>query len=193
MNKLDKVLLVLSVSLLIVGFVGWVFDSSSVVVLHKSDFVYDLRVSVYATVTFYRAGRVVYYFAGLDPLTKLGLNLTFAKLSGSNSYNLTTYSMNSTFVSLGNYTTVMTSDTTQLAGEFIRVAGVVHAQVYNGFNVTGSFSGFAGTNSSNCMGLEYAGSGFGNDLFGYTTFGLVTGIGSDWSITAEIQVVGTIV
>lgn len=154
---------------------------------------YGLFYNVYATITFSRFGKVVYYYSGLDPLTNLGLNLTFTKLTGVNSYNLTTYNMNTTFVSLGNYTTAMTGATTQLTGEFIRVSGTIHAQVYNGFNITGVFQApeLQGTNSSNCMGVEYGSSSFNNDLFGYTTFNLITGIDNTFVITAEIQVQGT--
>ena len=139
-------------------------------------------------------GKLVYHFSGLDPLTNLGLNLTFCKLTGivANGYNGTTYNLNTTYVSLGNYTSAMDATTTTLTGEFIKVSGTIHNVVYNGFNITGSFSGFTGTNSSNCMGLNYENSNIGqNALFGYTTFGLVTGIDSTFVITAEIQVQGT--
>lgn len=154
----------------------------------------SLGLNVYATITFVKNGKILYYFSGLDPLTNLGLNLTFAKLTGSSTYNLTTYKMNTTYVSLGNYTTAMNGATTALSGEFVRVLGTIHAQVYNGFNITGTFdsSNLFGTNSSNCMGLNYEGSTIGmNDLFGYTTYALVTGIDSSFVITAEIQVQGT--
>ena len=152
----------------------------------------NLKYSIFASITFSKNGKIVYEYSGLDPLTNLGLNLTFAKLSGSSTYNLTTYNMNTTYVSLGNYTTAMNGDTVALSGEFIRVSGTIHAQVYNGFNVTGIFQNLAGTNSSNCMGLNYESASIGqNDLFGYLTFGLVTGIDSTFIITAEIQIQGT--
>lgn len=154
----------------------------------------EFGINVYATISFYKNGKLIYHFSGLDPLTNLGLNLTFCKLTGitTNGYNSTTYNLNTTYISLGNYTSVMDSTTTTLTGEFIKVSGTIHAVVYNGFNITGSFSGFSGTNSSNCMGLSYENSNIGqNALFGYTTFGLVTGIDSTFVITAEIQVQGT--
>jgi hypothetical protein len=150
---------------------------------------YGLSYNVYATITVTENGKLLFYWAGLDPLTNLGLNLTCAKLSGSNSYNLTTYNLNTTFVVLANYTTITPSaSSVVLQNEWIIVSGVIHAQVYNGYNVTGSFSGFTGTNSTNAFGLCYE-NGLGNNaLFGYTIFNLITGIDNTFTFTIEIQI-----
>ena len=179
---------VLLISTLYLGLGSWnpnikpIQDSTS----HK----YGLSYNIYATVWFYQGNRLKFYFSGIDPLTNLGLNITCAKLTGSNSYNLTTYNENATFIVLANYTTVTPSaSSVVLQGEWINVTGVIHAQVYNGWNITGTFSGFAGSNDTNCFGLDYE-SGLGsNSLFGYTTFSLITGITSSFtSITVEIQI-----
>jgi hypothetical protein len=152
-----------------------------------------LNYNLYGTIWVKKNNQLIYYSSGLDPLTNLGFNLTFAKLSGSNSYNLTTYNLNATIVSLGNYTgTNLNSSSTILQGEFIRNSTTIHAQVYNGYNLTALFNGFSGSNSSNCMGINYNGVALGNqDLFAYTTFNLITGIDSTFSITCELQISGT--
>lgn len=194
MNHNKLALFTLTIIAISVLFSAWLLSSipQKTTLDHASGLKYGLGYNVYATITFTQNGKLVYYYSGLDPLTNLGLNLTFAKLTGSSTYNLTTYNMNTTYVSLGNYTSAMNGATTALTGEFVRVSGTIHAQVYNGYNITGTFSGLAGTNSSNCMGVNYASSTIGqNDLFGYTTFNLVTGIDSTFVITAEIQVQGT--
>jgi hypothetical protein len=150
---------------------------------------YGLSYNVYATLTITKNGKLFLYWSGLDPLTNLGFNLTCAKLSGSNSYNLTTYNLNTTFVVLANYTTITpNSGSVTLQNEFMIVSGIIHAQVYNGYNITGTFSGFTGTNSTNVFGLCYE-NGLGNNaLFAYTTFNLITGIDNTFTFTIEIQI-----
>jgi hypothetical protein len=180
----------ITIFILILGFSLNSFNNSFI---NQKGNTMSINYQVNAEITFKKNGKVVYHFSGLDALTNQGLNLTFCKLTGDNTfYNMTTYNMNTTRVSLGNYTTALSSSSTNLGGEWIRVSGTIHAQAYNGFNITGTFSGLTGTNSSNCMGIEYGGATMNNnDLWGYITFSQITGIDSSFTITAEIQVIGT--
>jgi len=163
--------------------------------------------NIYVTITATRNGKLVYYMTGLDPLTNLGLNVTFCKIVGNQTssnwlYNITQYNENITYVELGYYSyagIAPNSTNTSLIGEFIRTTGSVHAETYNSFNITGVFSGtstqyLAGSNSSNCMGISINGDGLSigsNDLYGYTTFSTITGIDNTFTITCEIEVSGT--
>jgi hypothetical protein len=179
------------VALVAVLFVAGVFLSGVVEVSHRG---FEFGVNVFASVKFERGGKVVYYFSGLDPLTNLGLNLTFAKLTGNftSGHNSTTYILNATGITLGYCTSGPNASSTILDTEFARNGSAyLHDKVYNGYNLTSVFTGFTGTNSSNCMGVNYGGSGKQNDLFGYSTFSTVSGIDSSFTITCEIQVQGT--
>jgi hypothetical protein len=160
--------------------------------------VYVLRVyyRLDATVSFYR-GRILYAKrVGSDPLTNLWLNLTYCKMSGSNTYNLTTYNMNASFVGLANYTTTTPSaSSTTIQGEWYRGNSgncLIHAQVYNGYNVTGTLTGFSGTNSTNCMFLAYSSSFNDPTVVGYVTYSLVTGIDNTFTVVCELQLQGTL-
>lgn len=191
MQKINKLLLGITVFFIVLLFV-----SSIHVIFHSSTFPNNrenLGFSLYATIWINQNGKLVYYQSGLDPLTDLGFNLTFAKLSGSSSYNLTTYNMNATYISLGNYTASASLNSTciVLPNEFIRNSTTIHAQVYNGYNLTCLFNGFSGTNSSNCFGINYSPNFNSNDLFAYTSFSQITGIDNTFSITIEAQITGT--
>lgn len=181
-----KALLVLSVITILLFALGCSIHLVSVQTGNNASLNYNIDSTIY----FYQNGHLVHVEYGHEPLTNLGLNLTFAKLTGSLSYNQSTYLLNTTFVSLGDGS--VSATITKLPNEFIRVSGVIHAQVYNGFNITGTFTGFSGTNSSNCMGINYESASLGfNDLFAYVAFSEVTGIDSSFTITCEIQVSGS--
>jgi len=147
--------------------------------------------SVHATVTFYKDGVKVFeqYHAGY--VTKLGLNVTFAKLTGNSSaYNMTQYTLNNTFVSIGNQGT-LTADSVVLPGEWNRTSATMHSCVYNSFNLTAVFHPGAGPYTADCIGVNFE-SGIGNNaLFACDTFTEVTGIDSTFTITVEFKISGS--
>jgi hypothetical protein len=129
------------------------------------------------------------YHAGA--VTKLGLNVTFAKLTGNSSaYNVTQYTLNNTFVSIGNMGT-LTTDSVVLPGEWNRTSASMHDCVYNGFNLTAVFYPGAGPYTADCIGVNFQ-DGIGNNaLFAYDTFAEVTGIDSTFTITVEFKISGS--
>lgn len=144
--------------------------------------------SVHATITMYRNGVKVFeqYHAGA--VTKLGLNTTFAKLVGNSTfYNITTTLLNVTYISIGNKGTLDT-DSTVLPGEWNRTSALVHDATYNSCNWTAVFTGTSGSQTADCIGLNWE-SGIGsNNLFAYDTFAEVTGIDDTFTITVEFKV-----
>lgn len=62
--------------------------------------------SIHATVTMLKDGKPYFSYSHPGSMTNLGANLTMTKLTGnvSNAYNGTTYSMNTTWISIGNNT-----------------------------------------------------------------------------------------
>lgn len=124
------------------------------------------------------------YHAGA--VTKLGLNLTFAKLLGNaTAYNMTTYPYNLTHVGIGNQGTLNT-DSVVLPGEWNRtVADTQHTLSYNSANWTLVIHPGTGPYTADCLGVYYHASN--NALFLYDTFSEVTGIDDTFTITLEIQ------
>jgi len=144
--------------------------------------------SVHATITMYQNGMKVFeqYHAGA--VTKLGLNTTFAKLVGNSTYyNITTTLLNVTYISIGNKGTLDT-DSTVLPAEWNRTSAVVHDATYNSCNWTAIFTGTTGSQTADCIGLNYESPIGSNNLFAYDTFTEVTGIDSTFTITVEFKV-----
>jgi len=144
--------------------------------------------SIHATVTFYRDGVKVFEFGHPGAVTKLGMNVTLAKLLGNNTfYNMTQYMLNTTYVSIGNQGT-LNADSVVLPGEWNRTLGQPHDMTYTSFNITTVIHPAAGPYTADCLGLNFE-SGIGNNaLWGYDTFTEVTGIDSTFTITVEIKV-----
>ena len=141
--------------------------------------------SIHARVRFFKDGELFFeqYHAGA--MTKLGMNITLAKLTGDSWYNLTTYNLNETYISIGNQGT-LNSDSTVLPGEWNRTLAVVDNQDYNHFNITCTFyPDSSGPYTADCIGINLQ-DGIGkNDLTGYDTFTEVTGIDETFTITVE--------
>lgn len=145
--------------------------------------------SIHATITMTRGGVKVFeqYHAGY--ITKLGMNCTMAKLTGNATYyNMTTYPLNITFISIGNKGTLDTDDTV-LPGEWNRTTAVQHDTLYNSCNFTAVFYPSTGPYTADCIGLNWEG-GIGNDysLWGYDTFSEVTGIDPTFVVTIEFKI-----
>lgn len=147
---------------------------------------------VHATVEFYKDGKLVFAYSHPGEETKLGYNITLAKLSGDSGFNLTTYNLNTTFVSIGNQGT-LTNSSTVLPGEWNRTAGTVEDLVVTGetysFNVTATiYPDTGGPYTADCIGVNYE-DGIGNNaLYGYDTFNEVTGIDETFTINIEFQI-----
>jgi len=145
--------------------------------------------SIHSTITMTKNGVKVFeqYHAGA--ITNLGANLTMTKLTGnvSNAYNGTTYNLNLTYISIGNKGTLDASSTV-LPGEWNRTAATMHDCVFNGFNLTAVFKGTTGTQTADCLGINYENGIANNALWGYDTFTEVTGIDSTFTITIESKV-----
>jgi hypothetical protein len=142
--------------------------------------------SVHATITFYKNGVKVFeqYHAGA--VTKLGLNTTFAKLTGNSTmYNMTVYNLNVTWIGIGNMGTLNT-DSTVLPGEWNRTSATQHDGLYNSCNWTAVIHPGAGPYTADCFGIYYESAG--NSLFAYDTFTEVTGIDNTFTITCEFKI-----
>lgn len=144
--------------------------------------------SIHATITMEQNGVKVFeqYHAGA--VTKLGMNVTLAKLTGNaTAYNSTQYTLNLTSISIGNKGT-LDSDSTVLPGEWNRTAATMHDCTYNSFNLTAVFHPNTGPYTADCLGVNYE-DGIGNNaLWGYDTFTEVTGIDSTFTITIELKI-----
>lgn len=146
--------------------------------------------SIHTTITVTKSGQIIRseYHAGA--VTKLGKNMSFCKWTGNATlYNQTVWSLNLTYMSIGNMGT-LNSDSTVLPNEWNRTVAMPHDPDYtNGkLNFTAVFRGTTGTQTADCFGLNYE-SGIGcNALWGYDTFTEVTGIDSAFTITLEMQV-----
>ena len=141
--------------------------------------------SVHATITIEKDGETILdeYHAGA--VTKLGLNSTFAKLTGnSTAYNMTTYDLNLTYVGIGNQGSLDT-DSTILPGEWNRTSALQHTLAYNSCNWTAVFYPDSGPYTADCLGVYYESAG--NSLFLYDTFSEVTGIDDTFTITIEVK------
>lgn len=148
--------------------------------------------SIHTTFKFYKNGVQVGYQYHAGSVTKLGLNMTMGKLTGNaTNYNMTEYALNCTYISIGNAGTLNT-DSITLPGEWNRTTGSMHDCTYNSFNLTAVFKPGTGPYTADCIGLNWyasnATSGTRGDLWGYDTFGEVTGIDSTFTITVEIKV-----
>jgi len=190
----DKKLVALSICLVCIGVLAGALIMSGVhQTLHEegSANISFTVGSVHATVTFYKDGVKVFeqYHAGY--VTKLGLNVTFAKLTGNSSaYNVTQYTLNNTFVSIGNQG-ALTTDSVVLPGEWNRTSASMHDCVYNSFNLTAVFTGTVGSQTADCIGVNFQ-NGIGNNaLFAYDTFAEVTNIDSTFTITVEFKISGS--
>ncbi len=182
------------ISLLCVGILLIEFTPHMMRLFGSSDM--DLSVKfldetpVHMNIKVYKQGKLLLsqYHAGA--VTKLGMNMTLAKLTGDSTfYNLTTYSMNCTFISIGNQGTLNT-DSTVLPAEWNRTTATVEDEAYNSFNLTCIIIPDAGgPYTADCIGINFE-SGIGKDqtLFAYDTFTEVTGIDATFTITVEFIV-----
>lgn len=147
--------------------------------------------SVHCTVTMYKNGVKVFeqYHGGYA--TKLGLNVTLAKLLGNTtSYNMTQYNLNITQISVGNMGTLNT-DSTVLPGEWNRTTASQHDLTYNSANWTAVFHPDTGPYTLDCYGVNCE-AGIGNNaLLFYDTCTEVTGIDNTFTITIEFKVSAT--
>lgn len=150
------------------------------------------KYSIHTTYTFEKNGKVIaqYYHAGA--VTQLGLNYTLGKIVGAYGnttypYNQTTTLMNCTYVSIG--TGSPTTASHVLPGEWNRTWATIHDATYNQFNLTAVFHPNTGPYTADCIGVNWA-SAIGADwsLWGYDTFGQVTGIDATFTITVEVKI-----
>jgi hypothetical protein len=143
---------------------------------------------VHATTTFYKDGKIIQQQYHAGAVVNQGLNLTCAKLLGlAASYNITTYIMNLTYVSIGNAGTLNTGITV-LPGEWNRTSATPHDATYNSFNLTATFYPDSGPYTADCIGVNYQ-TGIGNHaLFCYDTFSEVTGIDDTFTIVVEFKI-----
>jgi hypothetical protein len=145
--------------------------------------------SIHATITMEQNGVKVFeqYHAGA--ITKLGANLTLAKLTGyfTSAYNGTTYNLNLTEISIGNKGT-LDADSIVLPGEWNRTAATIHDCTYNSFNLTAVIHPDTGPYTADCLGLNYEDGIANNALWGYDTFAEVTSIDNTFTITIELKV-----
>lgn len=146
--------------------------------------------SIHANIIMTRNGVEVFHQYHAGAMTNLGANLTMAKLTGNltGAYNATTYMLNTTWISIGNAGTLNAASTV-LPGEWNRTTTTMHDCTYNSFNLTAVFSGTTGTQTADCIGINYE-TGIGKDgtLWGYDTFTEVTGIDSTFTITIEFKI-----
>ena len=111
--------------------------------------------SIHSTIKFYKNGVQVGYQYHAGALTKLGMNMTLAKLTGNSTfYNTTQYNLNLTYVSIGNQGT-LDSDSLELPGEWNRTSGNQHTLTYNSFNITAVFYPDSGPHTADCIGLNF--------------------------------------
>ena len=144
--------------------------------------------SIHSTITITDNGKTILseYHAGV--LTQMGMNITLAKLTGNSTfYNMTTYPMNLTYVSIGDQGS-LSSASIVLPGEWNRTTANQHDPVYNSFNLTAVIYPGAGPYTADCLGVNYE-AGIGNNaLWGYDTFTEVTGITNTFVITLEVKI-----
>lgn len=190
---MKKTVLILScfiITILITGLTVYSLFPRIVYVEQGSSIPFSFGVtSIHTTITMEKDGEIVFKEHHPGNVTKLGLNFTFAKLTGNTTfYNATSlWDLNLTHVSIGNQGT-LDLDSTELPGEWNRTAGNQHTLVYNGFNITAVFYPDSGPYTADCLGINYE-SGIGNGaLWGYDTFTEATGIDDTYTITIEIQV-----
>jgi len=142
--------------------------------------------SIHSKITIYKDNQTIFdeYHAGT--VTKLGTNMTLAKLTGNSTmFNMTQYSLNLTYVGIGNQG-VLTTDSTILPGEWARVLAMAHDGTYNSVNFTVIIHpGAGGPYTADCLGIYFESAG--NNLWGYDTFTEVTGIDSTFTIVMEIK------
>jgi len=126
------------------------------------------------------------YHAGV--VTKLGMNMTMAKLTGAPAYyNTTQMTAYIYWISIGNKGT-LDADSTCLPGEWNRTLHVQHDAEYNACNFTAVFHPGAGPYTADCIGMNFE-DGLGNNaLWCYDTFTEVTGIDATFTITVEFKI-----
>lgn len=151
-------------------------------------------VTLHGKIEFWKEDTMLYAFVHPGAVTKLGYNLTLAKLSGNSAFSLTFYAHNTTWLSIGDQGTLTNSSTT-LPGEWNVTAGSVGSLVVSGetysFNVTATmYPDSSGPYTADCFGVNYNGTegSAGNWLFGYDTFTQVTGIDETFTINLEMQI-----
>jgi hypothetical protein len=145
---------------------------------------------IHSTIYVYEYGKLIGVYHHPGVVTQLGMNYTLGKITGySTSYNMTQYTYNCTYVSIGNQGS-LSATSTVLPGEWNRTTGTIHDATYNSFNVTAVFAGTSGTQTADCLGLNFGSATIGTayTLWGYDTFTEVTGIDSTFTITIEIKV-----
>lgn len=145
--------------------------------------------TIHSTIYIYEYGKLIATYTHPGSVTKLGMNFTLSKISGSAAnYNMTQYAYNATYVSIGNQGTLNT-DSTVLPGEWNRTLGTIHDATYNSFNITAVFHPDTGPYTADCLGLNFDSTALSlYSLWGYDTFTEVTGIGNTFVITIEVKV-----
>jgi len=148
----------------------------------------DKKTDVHARIRIYESGVLIMdeYHAG--NVTDLGDNATLAKLFGDADYNLTTYDLNATFISIGNKGALSTSSTV-LPAEWNRTAGTVEDEDQSTMNITCIFyPDDSGPYTADCIGLNFEGDAAANDLFACDEFTEVSGIDETFTINIEFSV-----
>jgi len=154
----------------------------------QKGFASNICFEIHCLITMYQYDQLIFQQYHAGAVTKLGMNVTLAKLTGDSWYNLTTYNLNNTFISIGDQGTLDT-DSTVLPSEWNRTVAVVEDQAYNSFNLTCTmYPDDSGPYTADCIGINYE-SGIGNNaLWGYDTFTQVTGIDDTFTINIEFKV-----
>jgi len=186
-NLLGIIVAVLCVGMLIGGSMVYVLWPKLIEIESAGQIHFSFsKYSVHTVITIYKGDQEILHEYHAGAVTKWGLNSTFAKLLGNTTiYNMTTYNLNLTYVGIGDKGT-LDADSQILPGEWNRTAGVQHASLYNGFNLTATFHPGAGPYTADCLGIYYQAAGA--SLFAYDTFAEVTGIDASFTIVLEIQV-----
>lgn len=142
---------------------------------------------IHCTINVFQYGTLILseYHAGV--ITDLGDNATLVKMFGDSDYNTTLYSMNATYISIGNQGSLSTSSTV-LPGEWNRTAGTVEDENQSWLNITATFYPDSGPYTADCIGLNFESTVGVNDLYAYDTFTEVTGIDDSFTINVEFKI-----
>lgn len=102
---------------------------------------------------------------------------------------LADYTLNATYISIGNDTGSLGTSSTQLPNEWHREAGTIEDETQSQINMTCQITGaeISNTQVADCIGINWKSSG-NNNLWAYDTFTQVTGIDSTFTINIEFEI-----
>jgi hypothetical protein len=190
-SRKDGALIITAILCIILGAALVISNLDFTVKPERSGSFAELGFTIHGTIEFYKDGVLLYRFHHPGSVCNLGLNLTMTKLSGYNpAYNITTYTMNTTFVSIGDQGT-LNDASTELPGEWNRTTATVVYHAFDRFNVSGTIYPDAGPYTADCFGVNYQAGISNNALFCYDTFVQVTGIDDTFTIIINFEISAT--